>query len=151
MREEAACASLQRCDASEVRCIQFEVEDIEVLRHALFPDGFGERQDVALNQPAQYDLTHRFSVFRGNRDQLCALKQIVATLGERCPGFRLRVVVAHERHALFLLMEGIDLDLIDRRLDLVKGHDVHQPIRLEVAEADGAQLGRFIGLFHGAP
>jgi hypothetical protein len=47
--------------------------------------------------------------------------------------------------------EGIDLDLVDRRLDLVEGHDVHQAVGLEVAEADSAQLAVAVSLFHRAP
>jgi hypothetical protein len=63
----------------------------------------------------------------------------------------LHAVLAHEGHALGLLQEGVDLHLVDRRRHLVEHHDVHQAVRVEVADADGAQLARLVGLFHRAP
>jgi hypothetical protein len=72
-------------------------------------------------------------------------------LSEGRPGFRLYAVVAHEGHALVLLMKGVYLHLVNRRRHVVEHLDVHQAVRLEVADADGAQLAGLVGRFHRTP
>jgi hypothetical protein len=50
-----------------------------------------------------------------------------------------------------LLLEGVHLDLVDCGRNLVERHDIHQAVRMEVADADGAHFPGTVGVFHCAP
>lgn len=135
MREEAAGARLQRRDGFYIVIRKLEVEDGQVLQHALLPHRLRKGDDAALNQPTKYDLSHGLAVTLGNRHQSVVLEQVIPSLGEGGPRLRLDAEPTHKLDAFGLLVKRIYLDLIDGRLDLVKGYDVHQSVGLEVAHA----------------
>ena len=64
-------------------------------------------------------------------------EDVVPAFGERPPGLDLDAVLPQELLGLDLLVEGVRLDLVDRRHHLVVDHQVHQPVGVEVADADG--------------
>nr|GEU28231.1 hypothetical protein [Tanacetum cinerariifolium] len=151
VREEAAGGRLERGDAGHVVAVELEIEHVEVFRHPLAARGLGQRHHLALHQPAQDDLADRLVIARCDIGQHGILEQVVAPFRKRRPRFGLHAVVLHELHAVFLLVERIDLHLVDGRLDVVEGDQVHQTVGLEIAHAYRAQLAGAVGLFHRAP
>ena len=73
------------------------------------------------------------------------------TLGKRRPGLRLHAVLAHEGKGVLLLEEGVQLHLVHCGQLVDRLAEVGQAVRIEVADADGADLALLIRLGHRAP
>ncbi len=151
MVEEAAGLLVQRGDGGQVLGVQLEVEDREVLGHTLPADRLGDRHDAPLDQPAQDDLGDALAVLAPDRLQHFVLEQAVLALREGAPGFGLDLVFSEQGLRLGLLMKGVDLDLVDRRSDLVVEHEVHDAVRIEVADAEGTDAAGAVQLLHRPP
>ena len=151
MIEEAARFCVQRCNRSHVFRAEFKIEHVEILHNALFADGLGNGHHAALGQPAQDDLRHGFLVFSGKRNQQLVLENVVFAFGKRPPGFNLHPVLLQELLGFDLLVEWMGFDLVHSRRHLVMTDHVHDPVRLEVAEADGADPAFLVQLFHRPP
>ena len=116
---------------------ELEVEDVEVLGHPLLAHRLGDRHDAALRQPAQDHLGDALAVFPADGPQHLVVEDVVLALRERSPRLDLDVVLLQELLRLDLLMEGVRLDLVDRRRDFVVQDEVHHAVGVEVAHADG--------------
>ena len=79
------------------------------------------------------------------------VEQVVAALRKRGPRLGLHALFLHKSGTLPLLLERVHLHLVHSRRDVVEGLDVHQPIRMKVADPNGAQLACAVRVFHGAP
>lgn len=113
MVEELALPVLERGDLRHLIVGELEVEDVEVLRHALGMHGLRDRHHPALHEPAQDDLSDRLAVLLANRGQHRIGEQIVPALRERSPGLDLDAALAHELVIGHSLMERVGLDLVD--------------------------------------
>lgn len=74
----------------------------------------------------------------------------VVPLGKGPPGFRNHAVLFHQRQGIFLLEEGVQLNLVDGGGYLYRLTQVGQTVGVEVAHANGFQLALPVGLFHSA-
>ena len=75
-------------------------------------------------------------VFPGDPAQEFVLEDVVLAFGERAPRFYLHIVLLQEFLCFNLLMEGMRLDLIDRRRHLVVQNEVHHAVGMKVTHAD---------------
>ena len=136
VRKEATGVGVQRRNARHVSIVQLEVKHCEVLCHALFAHGLGQRSNAALKEPAQNHLPHGFAMVLTDGHEHLVLKQVVAAFGKRCPSLRLYAQILHEGNGFKLLLKGVYLDLIDRRCNLVEHLNVHESIWMKVADAN---------------
>lgn len=60
------------------------------------PDGLGDRDDAALDQPTQHNLADGLLVRGRDGRQQGVAEQAIATFCERCPVFNLNPVLAHQ-------------------------------------------------------
>jgi len=118
---------------------------------ALGAHGLGDGDDAALGEPTQHDLCHRLAVLLADLGQQRVGEQAVPPFGEAAPGLDLHAVFAHEPLVVGALKEGVGLDLVDHRGDLVVDDQVDQAVGVEVGHAD--RLGRPFAVerLHGAP
>src|SRR5690348_4332387 len=137
MIEEAALVQVQFGDRVYFTRTQSEAEHVEVLRDALRTDRLRDGHDAALGEPAQHDLRDRLAVTRGDRSQRLVLEDAVLSFGERRPCFELDTLRPAELLRAGLLIEGVHLYLVDRRHHLVVHDEIHEPVRLEIRNADG--------------
>ena len=63
--------------------VQLEVEHVDVLAHALGANGFGDDDDVALDEPAQDDLGDGLAVRRADLAEDGVGEDVVLAFGER--------------------------------------------------------------------
>src|SRR5437764_14342456 len=92
--------------------VRLEVEDVQVLGHALFANGFRDRYDAALRQPAHDHLRDALAMVLSDRTEQGIVEDVVPPLGERSPRLDLDAVLLQELLRLDLLMERMRLDLI---------------------------------------
>jgi hypothetical protein len=130
---------------------EHEVEDVEVLFHALTTHGLRDRDDLALDEPPQHYLRDRLAVRAADLGQERIGEQVVLALSESAPRLDLHSVRAHEVLIGHAPEERVDLDLIDRGSDLVVLDEVDKSIRVEVRHPDRASETLAIELFHRAP
>lgn len=149
--QEQASAGIQCGDARHIFLIQNKVENGEVFGHAFRADALGNGDDVSLQQPAQHDLGHAFSVFFCDGEQHRIMEHVVSAFGKGAPGFRAHAVFLHDGHGFLLLAERVSLHLIHGGDDFVVKNEVDQPVRLKIAYAYGADFSFTVQLFHGAP
>ena len=95
MVEEQRGSCVQRGDAAHLVVGELEVEDVDVLGHALGADRLRDDDDVALDEPAQHDLRDGLAVRRADLAQCGVGEQVVAALGERSPGLDLHTALMH--------------------------------------------------------
>lgn len=74
MGKEVAGTGIQGGDFCDVVYIELEIEDGQVLNHALLTHGLGKCHDAELHNPAQDDLANSSFVFLGDRLQQRILK-----------------------------------------------------------------------------
>ena len=79
-----------------------------------------------------------FWYFPAERNQQLVLENVVFAFGKRPPGFDLHPVLLQELLGFDLLVERMGFDLVHGRRHLVMTDHVHDPVGLEVADADGA-------------
>ena len=85
-----------------------------------------------MGQPAHDDLCHRLLVLLGDGPQELVLDNVVPAFGERSPQLDLDPVLLQERPGCDLLVEGMRLDLVDGRNDLVVDEEVHHALGWKV-------------------
>src|SRR5437868_1900552 len=115
MIEEETCAGIQPPDRVHIFLCQLEVEYVEVLRHPLLANGFGNDDDVPLRQPSEDDLRNRLTVLLRNRNKHFIAEDIVPSLSERSPRLDLNTVFLEELLSRHLLVKRMRLDLVDSR------------------------------------
>lgn len=69
MIKEEARPSVQLRDGVHIFLCQLKVEYVEVLRHSLLSNGFGNDNDVSLCQPSEDDLCDRLAVLLRDRNE----------------------------------------------------------------------------------
>src|SRR5450830_337875 len=85
VRKEAAGGSFQLRDARNIGGVKVEVEDGQVLCHALLADRLGKRDDASLDQPAQDYLADRLAVLFADFNEIGVLEQVIAPFCKRRP------------------------------------------------------------------
>ena len=149
--EEGTLLAVQGCHRLHVLRTQLEVEDGEVLGHALLAHGLGDGHHAALRQPAQDHLRHALAVLPGHRLQGLVVEEVILALGERPPRLDLDVVFLEELLGLSLLVEGVRLDLVDGGHDFVVHEEIHEPVGIEITHPDGLDAARLVKLLHRPP
>ena len=66
MIEKEACPGVQLPDGVHIFLCQLEIEYVEVLRHSILSNRFGNDDDVSLCQPSEDDLRDRLAVLLRN-------------------------------------------------------------------------------------
>ena len=66
MVEEETVGGVERSNLLHVVCVKFEVEEVQVLFHALLVNGLRDDDYVALQQPAQGYLCSSLAIFLAN-------------------------------------------------------------------------------------
>src|SRR5690606_38508829 len=94
-------------------------------------------RDATLDLPAEDDLRDRLAVLTSNLFENRVREHVVPAFGERRPCLDLDAVLAQERLCFDLLLERVHLDLVHRRHDLVVDDQIHDAVRLVIADADG--------------
>ena len=112
---------------------------------------FGNGHDAALQVPTQNDLRNRLAVLRADLCKNGLDEQSASALAEWRPCFMDDTVLVHPFVCGFLLIVRMRLHLIDHRFDARKGTNVHQPVGIEVGNADGAQFSLRIQLLQRSP
>src|SRR4051794_38085986 len=135
--EEEALSGLERTDGVHVFAPELEVEDVEVLGHPLLAHRLRDRHDASLREPPQDHLSHGLPVLPADRLQHVVPEDVVLAFRERPPRLHLDAVLPQELLRLDLLVEGVRLDLIDRRRHLVVEDQVNDTVGVEVAHPDG--------------
>ena len=125
--EEQGGAGVHGGDAGHLVAGEGEVEDVEVLRHPLGSNRFGDAMGGA-------DL-----------GQGGVGEQVVAAFGEPAPGLVLDAALDHEVMVGVPLEVGVGLDLVDCRGDPGAVDEVHERVGVEVGDADGLSPGRARG------
>lgn len=109
--EEQGAAGVEGGDPGHLLVGELEVEDADVLGHALGPHGLGDGDDTALGQPAQYDLGDGPAVFLADLGEERVGEQVVLAFGEAAPGLDLHPVLTREVLIVGALEERVRLDL----------------------------------------
>ncbi len=78
-------------------------------------------------------------------------EEVVPAFGERSPGLDLDSPFAHQGLVGAALVEGMGLDLVDRRGDLVVVDKVDEPVRVEVRDPDRPCAALLVEVLHGPP
>src|ERR1700733_4772304 len=151
MVKKTTGAGVQRCYRGDVIRAQFEVEHVQILRHAFFAHGLGQSHDAALRQPTEYHLRDALLVLRGDRSQRWILEDMIPPLRKRRPCLWLNPIGLQELLGLALLKKRIDFDLIDSGRQIVVQHEVNQSVRWKVGHANRPDFTRAIQLLHRAP
>ena len=131
--------------------LQLEVEHVEVLAHPLGPHGLRDDDDPALDQPAQDDLSDRLPVRPTDLGEGRVREQVVAPLRERPPRLDSNAALTQQLLIVGALEEGMRLDLVDRRRDLVVLTQIDEPVGIEVRDTDGACEPLLVQLLHRPP
>ena len=84
-------------------------------------------------------------VLAADVEQHGVVKQVVAHFGIQRPGFRLHALLANEGQAFRLPLNGVELDQVQCGRHRVGVLDIHQPVRVEVIHANGAELASLKG------
>ena len=79
------------------------------------------------------------------------LKQTIFSFCKRSPGFWLNATALHPWHGMQLLVEGVNFNLVYRRGNVVEGDKIGQSVRMEVADANGANFACLLQFFHSTP
>ena len=138
-------------DFREVVRRELEVADGEVLPDAFFVDGFRDGDDVFLQQPAEDDLCRRLAVRLADGGECRIGEDAALSFSERRPGHEADVIGLHDFAELLLLAERMRFHLVDGGHDVVRENQVEQAVGQEVADADGANLARFVQFLHRVP
>src|SRR6185369_9713073 len=151
MIEEAAFLPVQRRNGPHILGSQFEVENGEVFSNPLLVHRFRYDHYASLDQPTQHHLSNGFAMFAADGSEQFVAEQVVFALGKGAPGFDLNTVFLKEPLGLDLLTERMRFYLVDCRCHLVVNDEIHDPVRLEIADADRTDFAFPTQLFHGPP
>jgi len=83
--KEQAGYGVESGNLGQVAFCQFELEDVEILCHALGLYGLRDRDDAALNQPAEHDLRNGSPMNAGDGAKHRVREQVVPALREGGP------------------------------------------------------------------
>ena len=92
MVKETTGFGIQGCDLCHIFRAQFKIENSDIFEHPFLVDGFSQRNDASLDNPAENDLGHTFIVPGSDCKQGFILENIISALGKRRPGFNLNAV-----------------------------------------------------------
>lgn len=123
---------------------QGEIEDIDVLLHSLDVSRFRYYNHIALQQPAECDLCHAFTVFLTYGREYVIRKEIIATFGKRSPCHHVSAEFFHILLSLGLLVENMCLDLVNRRCNLHVTGQVYEMVGIEIAYANRPEFSFLI-------
>ena len=87
---------VERTDLPHFLLTQSEVEDVQVLYHALAAHGLGDDHHIPLVQPAQDDVAHRLAVPGGNGFQDGVVPDVVLSFRKRSPRLVLYAFLTEE-------------------------------------------------------
>ena len=144
-------ARVQNRHAAHLFVAEREVEDVQVLRHALLAHALGDDYHAALVEPPQDYLPRGLAVAVGYGLDGGVAEYASLALGEGCPGLMLYALLAQEGVGRALLEEGMRLKLVHHRLHRVVQEEVLQAFAGEARHADGAHPALLIQPLHGAP
>ena len=142
---------VHRGDAGHLVIGQGEVEDVEVLFHALAANRLGDGHDAALDQPAEHDLGDGLAVGVADGGERRIGEQVVASLGEPAPRLDLHAVGVHQLVVGVALEERVRLDLVDRRGHVVVLDEIDETVRVEVGDTDRPGQAVGVELLHRPP
>ena len=151
MREEGRLRFVERGDLLHILVRESKVEHVEVFFHPPDVRRFGNDDDAALQMPAENDLRDRLAVLRADLCKDGIGEQASPAFAEGRPRLVLNAVLFHPLVRGFLLIMRVRFHLVDHRLYAGEGADVYQPVRIEVGNADGAQLALRIQFFQRSP
>ena len=137
MVEEETLAGVEAGDLLHVILAQLEIEDVEILLHALHMYGLRYDDHTALDEPAQSYLSRRFAIFLSDTHKDRVGEEIVAALGKRPPRHDVAAILLHILPGADLLVEHVGLHLIHHRRNLHVACEVNQMVRVEIADTDG--------------
>ena len=80
--------------------------------------------------------------------QHLVLENVISAFCKRPPAFNLHRMFLQELLGFDLLMERMGFDLVHRRYHLVMHDQIHHPVRVKVADPDGAYAAIPIQLLH---
>ena len=140
MVEDEGTILIERRDGRAVLVGKREVEDIEVLRHALGFGGLGDQDDAAIQHVAQGHLPDALAVLLADSGQNGIREESVGTLDERTLGHVVDAKTLHDLVVALLLPEDVGLDLVDRGDDSRESGDVNGSDGVEVGHPDGTNL-----------
>lgn len=136
MIKEERLAAIHLADAGHVDIGELKIEDVQVLAHPFRANGLLDDHHAALDQPAQNDLGDGPAVSRPDLRQRGIGEEVVSSLGKRPPRLDLHAAVAHQLLLSGALKEGVALDLINHRRNLVVLDEVNEPVGIEVRDPD---------------
>ena len=113
---------------------EFEVEDFEVLFHALDVARLRKGKHAELDEPPQAHLRVRFSITRADLCDHFVCKGLAAS--KRAPRFNYQVALKAVLERFCLNAPRIELDLIDHRFDLGMLQERFDVMRFEVRKPD---------------
>ena len=140
----------QRRERRHVVRVEHEIEHVEVLLHPFTANRLRNRNNVLLHERTQHHLTSSLAVLFAHSFQHSVLEDPVLRLGERRPCLVRHTVLHHHRMRGVLLAERMRLDLVHRRRNLRERAHVDQSLRVEVRDADSANLPRLVRILHRA-
>ena len=101
--------------------------------------------------PPQYDLGCTFFIPVSNLTKQAMLKNISLSFRKRSPCLRLDFVPIHCLDCRSLLMEGMDLNLVDCRQNLMIDAQIYQTGFIKVADSNGPDDPIPVHFFHRPP
>ena len=107
--------SIHGCQRRHLLRAQLEVEDRQVLDHALFPHRLREHHHTFLQVPAQHNLLNALAVSLGYLSEPWQLGKLILALAQRTPGFGDDPQLLLEPAELPLLECRVELNLVDGR------------------------------------
>lgn len=137
-------------DVAHVLIGEFPGEDVEVFLQTLGGSGFGDGEEVLLDVPAEDDLGVGLAGFLGDVGD-GGVGDEVGFVAEGCPGLGEDCFVEVVVDVLFLLVVGVEFDLVDGGGDAGFFDEAVDVGREEVGDADGFDEAFFLELDHGAP
>ena len=148
--DSAVIGLIHLCNALDIDWREAEIEDVQVLCHALPMRALGDGDDATLSEPSQGYLCGSLAILVTDFSQHRMGKQIVAPLAERSPCHLHRTKLCQPWQDFVLLREHIGLQLIDHRLDIGLQGEVHKSASLKIGDTDGTHLALFESLLHSA-
>ena len=150
MRKKQASVQIQTGNSCHLVIRQSKIEHIEVLRHALLVYRFRNRHYTLLKQETQSHLCNRFSSSLTDRHKNRIGEKTVAPFGKRTPRHDLYAVTLHYFLRSSLLVEDVRFHLIDHWRNVAKFSQIHQSVRIKIADTNSSCLSDAVSLFHGS-
>ena len=151
MVKERAALGVERSNGDHLVVAQREVEDVEVLLHAIAVRALRDADHTALQQPAQHDLGDRLAVRLADASEDLVAEEAVSALRKGRPALHGHLLAGHVLLRLALLEEHVALDLVHGGRDAVERDEVCEVIWVEASCPYGADNALLVELLHGAP